>query len=298
MSPKFQKSLQIKIIIGNFGFSVTSLAMNEHAIERAHSMAVAKGSRTYKDPQTGYLVFTELALRSRQNCCGCGCRHCPYAHEAVPSEYEVSNPLAATLINKAFLTQGECDVVFWSGGKDSYLAYLALLNEGSKNIVLLTTFGVASGIIAHQDIPFRSVIKQAKHLNRPMLGVPLYTGDYLEQVTKALQYLTSKVTVKRLVFGDLHLQHIRNWRETQFKPLLDKWGLQLYFPLWMRDPADLWQRLQQSGAKVKITAMPLGGLGEDVGIDTPFTKKLMDSLPSGIDKFGENGEFHTIVYWE
>ena len=272
--------------------------MNEHEIEQAHSLAVANGSRTYKDPQTGYLVFTELALRSRQKCCGCGCRHCPFAHEAVPSEYEVSNPLSATLINKAFLQEGECDVVFWSGGKDSYLAYLALLKENSRNIVLLTTFGAASGVIAHQDIPFRSVIAQAKHLKLPILGVPLYSADYLQQVTKALKYLTSKVKVNRLVFGDLHLEHIRNWRENQFKPLLEKWSMQLYFPLWMREPTELWERLKRSGAKVKITAMPSGNLGEGVAIDSPFTEKLMNNLPKGIDKFGENGEFHTIVYWD
>lgn len=51
-------------------------------VER-HAEAVARGERTYRDPQTGYVVFTELAHRERGHCCGSGCRHCPYGHEAV-----------------------------------------------------------------------------------------------------------------------------------------------------------------------------------------------------------------------
>ncbi len=31
----------------------------------------------------GYLVFTEQYHRKRGHCCGSGCRHCPYGHEAV-----------------------------------------------------------------------------------------------------------------------------------------------------------------------------------------------------------------------
>ncbi|MEZ4238264.1 MAG: DUF5522 domain-containing protein [Myxococcota bacterium] len=45
--------------------------------------AVAAGERTYRDPDTGYVVMTELAHRARGTCCGSGCRHCPYDHDAV-----------------------------------------------------------------------------------------------------------------------------------------------------------------------------------------------------------------------
>lgn len=31
----------------------------------------------------GFLVFTEAYHRKRGRCCGSGCRHCPYGHEAV-----------------------------------------------------------------------------------------------------------------------------------------------------------------------------------------------------------------------
>jgi hypothetical protein len=46
--------------------------------QAAHDHAVTIGQAHYIDPQTGYLVFTELAHKQRGNCCQSACRHCPY----------------------------------------------------------------------------------------------------------------------------------------------------------------------------------------------------------------------------
>lgn len=35
--------------------------------------------------ENGLLVFTERFHLRRGTCCGSGCRHCPFAHEAVPA---------------------------------------------------------------------------------------------------------------------------------------------------------------------------------------------------------------------
>lgn len=51
-----------------------------------HRRAVQQGLHRYTDPSTGYSVMTELAHLARGSCCGNGCRHCPYAHEAVAPE--------------------------------------------------------------------------------------------------------------------------------------------------------------------------------------------------------------------
>jgi hypothetical protein len=48
------------------------------AIGRAHAAAEARGDETYVDPATGYLVLTAATLLARGECCGSGCRHCPY----------------------------------------------------------------------------------------------------------------------------------------------------------------------------------------------------------------------------
>jgi hypothetical protein len=43
-----------------------------------HREAVAAGSPTYRDPASGYQVFTAAYLAQRGTCCDTGCRHCPY----------------------------------------------------------------------------------------------------------------------------------------------------------------------------------------------------------------------------
>lgn len=44
--------------------------------------------------EEGYLVFTEKYHRERGNCCGNGCRHCPYNYE------RVREPLRSELLEK------------------------------------------------------------------------------------------------------------------------------------------------------------------------------------------------------
>jgi hypothetical protein len=44
----------------------------------AHRSASERGEEGYLDPRTGLYVMTADALMARGNCCGSGCRHCPY----------------------------------------------------------------------------------------------------------------------------------------------------------------------------------------------------------------------------
>jgi Family of unknown function (DUF5522) len=50
----------------------------DDAIREAHDRAVAAGEPGYLDPATGFFVFTAAELAARGECCGSGCRHCPY----------------------------------------------------------------------------------------------------------------------------------------------------------------------------------------------------------------------------
>jgi hypothetical protein len=47
-------------------------------IMHAHEVAVARGLPSYRDPVTGYQVFTAAFLIERGTCCESGCRHCPF----------------------------------------------------------------------------------------------------------------------------------------------------------------------------------------------------------------------------
>jgi Family of unknown function (DUF5522) len=47
-------------------------------VTEAHDRAVAAGEAGYADPVSGFFVFTAAELAARGECCGSGCRHCPY----------------------------------------------------------------------------------------------------------------------------------------------------------------------------------------------------------------------------
>ena len=47
-------------------------------IVRAHDDTLRAGTDTYRDPRSGLAVLTAAYLARRGQCCGSGCRHCPY----------------------------------------------------------------------------------------------------------------------------------------------------------------------------------------------------------------------------
>ena len=47
-------------------------------ILRRHRRSVEAGVDAYRDPATGFFVFTAAYLDARGYCCDNDCRHCPY----------------------------------------------------------------------------------------------------------------------------------------------------------------------------------------------------------------------------
>lgn len=261
-------------------------------ITQLHDEACHSGNATYLDPETGASVFTREALLARGRCCGSGCRHCPFAHEAVkPSER------AGRIRQPAWMTDqrpGDVEravLLFWSGGKDSYLAYRALCQQGFE-VILLTTFDSDMRTIAHQEIGISVVVRQAAALGVSLIGVPLAPAcSYEERITTALALVPG---LRSVAFGDLHLENIRRWREELFAALDP--SLTLHFPLWHVPYEELLDDLEASGAGCRITAVTDDRLVLDLG--KAFDRQFAGRLPDGIDTFGENGEFHTEVVLE
>ncbi len=143
---------------------------------------------------------------------------------------------------------GKCEVLFWSGGKDSFLALRKRANRhlcSTENIVLLTTFDMTTRVVAHQEVPLSCIVRQAKHLDLDLIGVPLHPGlEYSKQIAAGLAAI--KGTPHSLVFGDLHLTHIRQWRHDNLRSTRtphsnnmlegheseEKLMLELLYPLW------------------------------------------------------------------
>ncbi|XP_028666408.1 uncharacterized protein C1orf53 homolog [Erpetoichthys calabaricus] len=80
------------------GADETKLSPTDRDIARIHRLACENGQQTYKDPVTGYLVFTEYAHLQRGRCCGSACRHCPYGQE------NVQDPAKKKIFNSLFYT--------------------------------------------------------------------------------------------------------------------------------------------------------------------------------------------------
>ena len=258
-------------------------------IQELHEQACERGENTYRDPDTGYLVFTAHALKTRGYCCNSGCRHCPY------KDVEKFSAEQARWLTELRPEPGKPSVLlFWSGGKDSFLAYRALARKEDRQIVLLNTFDADSGMIAHQDIHSEVVAEQAGHLGLPVIGVPLHPArDYIEHVLLALDLLDN---CEALAFGDLHLEHIREWRVNAFADAQRTRELSLLFPIWKVPYEELMKDLQASNASCHVSAVAKPGL--DISIGDAFDEQLLERLPEDADRFGENGEFHTKVMFK
>mmetsp|Transcript_1795 Transcript_1795/g.2558 ORF Transcript_1795/g.2558 Transcript_1795/m.2558 type:complete len:648 (-) Transcript_1795:683-2626(-) len=291
-------------------------------IEEAHRKAVEKGEKTYIDPETGYTVFTELAANERGYCCGRGCRHCTYGHWNVPDADKRKNRISQpTLLRakrkqkSARASQAVCEitslkVLFWSGGKDSYMTLLKLLQESGTNsstnrIVLLTTFDPETGKIPEQDIEFRTATDQVKALglDLDLMATPLPSSCansvYVDVVNKALDALCKEYDVPKsslnLVFGDLHLKDIRDWRAQMFSqyqcsfPIFDKSYSELCSLLFSSDYVD---HIEISNVTVETDMLKVG-----MTFDERLYNTIKDQAPH-IDPFGELGEFHTAVFFK
>lgn len=60
---------------------MSSEPLREH-VEAKHREAVAAGEDFYFDPDTGFMVMTEVHHLKRGECCGNDCRHCPFGGPA------------------------------------------------------------------------------------------------------------------------------------------------------------------------------------------------------------------------
>jgi diphthamide synthase (EF-2-diphthine--ammonia ligase) len=284
------------------------ISVSASHITTLHDAACARGDQMYIDPATGYKVMTADSHRARGNCCGNGCRHCPFNHASIPMGERADRIKAPALLAGTFAALDNeedepIDVLFWSGGKDSFLTARRLVRErgGTSRLLLLTTFDGASRIVGHQQIPISEVVRQAEVLGVPLLGVPLWSHiPYPTRVAEALAFVGNHRAIGRVCFGDLHLEDIKMWRQQQLGHLCAAMGATLATPLWHVPYPDLTHELTASGVPCRVCAVATGPSGEGrVGggaqIGDLFNADLFARLDPGVDAYGENGEFHTLA---
>ena len=186
----------------------------------------------------------------------------------------------------------EKPVLFWSGGKDSYLALLEWSNQNRPDPVLVTTYDDESRVVPYQEIPISRIQRQALTLELPLITIPLSHPIDNQSYLSALkiEFAAAPFSVKDLIFGDIHLQDIREWRVQEFGRL----GYQVHFPIWKKTPDELMGILERSPAVIQIRSVD-EKWKKVIKPGSLFNRQFVQSLPESVDPFGEHGEFHTEV---
>ncbi|TYP94833.1 MJ0570-related uncharacterized domain-containing protein [Fodinibius salinus] len=191
------------------------------------------------------------------------------------------------------------DILFWSGGKDAYLALQFYRDmHPDSTIQLLTTFDETNQVVPHQQIRLSHIKKQADHLGVDLITValpPKCSNDiYLSRLQEEFNTLESEI--RNLVFGDWYLQDIRDWREEVFGQM----GLNCQFPIWKEDIHELLPILFLNPIKIEISAVR-ENLRHLISVGEIYNQGFitqLQHLSENIDPMGENGEFHTKVIFQ
>eukprot|EP00884_Botryococcus_braunii_P023373 jgi/Botrbrau1/971/Bobra.114_1s0013.1 len=156
-------------------------------IEEAHAGAETAGRTTYKDPATGYTVFTAGSSVARGSCCGNRCRHCPFGHQKVaPSFGPRLNRIKVPVLLRPGKegVRGSATLLVWLGGLESHMT-LRLLEErhraerglqngpGPFQPVLVAAFDISTGRVwGRKGVLITNVMDQGLRIYAHVVAVP------------------------------------------------------------------------------------------------------------------------------
>jgi uncharacterized protein (TIGR00290 family) len=186
-------------------------------------------------------------------------------------------------------------LVSWSSGKDSAWAlYEASRDPALKITGLLTTVTEPFQRISMHGVRVELLEAQARSLGLPLIQVPIPFPCPNEQYEAAMGKALGRAReegVTRIVFGDLYLADIRQYRESKLKGS----GLEGVWPIWLRDTRALSRQMVEAGLKATIACLDPRRLPRAFA-GRAYDGRLLDGLPEGVDPCAENGEFHTFAW--
>ena len=185
-------------------------------------------------------------------------------------------------------------VVSWSSGKDCAFALHQVRTEGAFEVVgILTTLNQENDRVAMHGVRKELLQLQMAALGLPaemvMLPMPCDNETYRRLIGGSIETLRER-GVQQVVFGDLFLEDIRQYREEQMQGS----GLAPLFPLWLRDTKQLSREMIESGLRAVVTCVDQKALSAEY-VGRHYDHAFLDELPACVDPCGENGEFHTVV---
>jgi uncharacterized protein (TIGR00290 family) len=196
----------------------------------------------------------------------------------------------------------------WSGGKDSAMAFYAILSRQEFQVAaLLTTVtegrapgsvlanpGSTEDRVSMHGVRRELLERQAESIGLPLEQVPIppqcVNPIYEARMEAALRAYQAH-GIRKVAFGDIFLEDLRSYRESKLA-LVDMTAL---FPIWKRDTRELAAHFLSSGFRAIAVCV------DPSKLDPGFAGRELDAgfffdLPRGVDPCGENGEFHTFVF--
>lgn len=182
----------------------------------------------------------------------------------------------------------------WSSGKDSAWSLHVMRRRGDVEITaLLTTVNRTYRRVAMHAVRESVLDAQAAAAGLPLVKVeipPSCSNEVYEQAMADAMIKARDEGITHVVFGDLFLEDIREYREEN----LAKCGMTPVFPLWLKDTRQLANEMIASGLRAYLTCVDPNKLDARFA-GRAFDENLLADLPSHVDPCGENGEFHTCV---
>ncbi|HEX6368151.1 MAG TPA: hypothetical protein VF006_04425 [Longimicrobium sp.] len=194
------------------------------------------------------------------------------------------------------MTRPEPIILSWSGGKDSALALARLRADPRVRITgLLTTVTAGYDRVSIHGVRRALLHAQAAALGVPVHEVTLQPESSNEAYDAALAHALDKLRdrqpdVRRVAFGDIFLQDVRQYREERITAL----GFDGIFPLWGEPPAALAREVIECGIRARLVCVDTHALSATFA-GRAYDAALLAELPDAVDPCGENGEFHTFV---
>ena len=186
-------------------------------------------------------------------------------------------------------------IISWSGGKDSALALYYLLLEKEYEVkTLLTTVSADYNRISIHGVRRKLLEKQSQSIGIPVHIISLpkdVSNDEYEEIMRNEMIKFKSQQVKNVVFGDVFLEDIREYRESN----LSKIGMNAIFPLRGIPSKVLARKFIDLGFRAIITCVDSTVL-DDSFVGQFFDDDFLSAIPSKVDPCGENGEFHTFVF--
>lgn len=183
----------------------------------------------------------------------------------------------------------------WSSGKDSaWTLHQCRLSNQFEITSLLTTVTTTFQRVAMHAVREKLLLAQAKSIGLPLyqVGIPFpCNNDNYEYAMRHAMEEARIQGVHTILFGDLYLQNIRDYREKQLKKI----AMRAAFPLWKTPTTALAQTMIDQGIKAIVTCLDPKRCPAHLAGHF-YNQDFLNQLPDDVDPCGEGGEFHTFVY--